>query len=211
LASEAEDAWETSIPVIGDPHHEIREDLKTRGWLDVFYNEDYGHLRDQSWANHPKGYFQPAVIAVDKTGRVLYRWRMIPKSSNINGAGARPESRYIWDRIQKAMSLTGDTELDEKPVMTEKDPPWIVMILLFLAHGWFIRPKAFPLSRDGSGGIPMAKKSMYRLGAFLVAWLLALIILPFSWVAIAALVWLVIITPGVLEIQGQFQTEKDQK
>jgi len=25
------------------------------------------------------------------------------------------------------------------------------------------------------------------------------------------LVWLVIITPGVLEIQGQFQTEKDQK
>jgi len=30
-------------------------------------------------------------------------------------------------------------------------------------------------------------------------------------VAIAALVWLVIITPGVLEIQGQFQTEKDQK
>jgi len=211
LASEAEKTWDMTIPIIGDPHHEVREDLKARGWLDVFYNEDYGHLRDQSWASHPKGYFQPAVIAVDKAGRILYRWRMIPKASNINGAGARPESQYVWSRIKKAMSSKGDAELDDNPTMTEKDPPWIAMIMLFLAHGWFVRPKAFPLSRDASeGGIPMAKKAMYRLLAFMVAWVLALVLLPFKWVGIAALVWLVIITPGVLEITGQFQTEKDQ-
>ncbi|MEM7018813.1 MAG: hypothetical protein AAF512_15915, partial [Pseudomonadota bacterium] len=81
LAAEAESAWEMSIPVVGDPHHEIREDLSKRGWLDVFFNTDYGHLRERNWASHPKGYYQPAVIAIHKSGRVLYRWRCVPKYS----------------------------------------------------------------------------------------------------------------------------------
>ena len=40
LASEAEREWETQFPIVGDPHHEIREETSERGWLDVFYNED---------------------------------------------------------------------------------------------------------------------------------------------------------------------------
>ena len=39
-AIEAEDAWNMTIPVVADPHHEIRRDLKDRGWIDVFYNSD---------------------------------------------------------------------------------------------------------------------------------------------------------------------------
>ena len=71
LASESESAWDKTIPVMGDPHHEIRKALSDRGWLNVFYNEDAGHLRERSWASHPNGYYQPAVLAVGKDARVL--------------------------------------------------------------------------------------------------------------------------------------------
>ena len=55
----------------------------------------------------------------------------------------------------------------------------------------------------------MVRKAAYRLGVFLLAWVMALIFLPFKWVGIAALVWLAIITPGVRELNAQFQTVKD--
>ena len=137
-----------TIPVIGDPHHEVREDLKARGWLDIFYNENTGHLRERSWANHPKGYFQPAVIAIDEKARVLYRWRAVPKMSNIGGAGARPDPRYTWDRIQAGMASTCDADLDVEPTLTEKDPPWLFSLWIHLANGWFIRPTSLSLDRE---------------------------------------------------------------
>ena len=31
LAEEAEEAWDLSFPIVGDPHHEIREQLHSRG------------------------------------------------------------------------------------------------------------------------------------------------------------------------------------
>lgn len=209
LASEAEDAWDMSIPVIGDPHHEIREDLKARGWLEIFYNEDYGHLRERSWASHPKGYFQPAVIAIDANARVLYRWRSVPKLSNIGGAGARPESRYTWDRIRAAMSSTGDANLDVDPIFTEKDPPWLLSLFIHMANGWFIRPRALSLARDGSGGFARVPAAMRRAYVFVAAWIVALLLLPAQWVAVAALVWVIAVTPGVIEIHRQFQNEPD--
>ncbi len=209
LASEAEDAWDISIPVIGDPHHEIREDLKARGWLEIFYNEDYGHLRERSWASHPKGYFQPAIIAIDENARVLYRWRLVPKLSNIAGAGARPESRYTWDRIRAAMSSTGDADLDVDPTLTEKDPPWLLSLLILTANGWFIRPRALPLARDGSGGFVGVPVAIRRAYVFVAAWIVALLLFPAQWVAVAALVWAIVVTPGVIEIHRQFQNEPD--
>ena len=90
-----------------------------------FYNEDTGHLRERSWANHPKGYFQPVVIAIEERARVLYRWRAVPKMSNIGGAGARPESRH---RIVSSGDGIGcDADLDVAPTLTEKDPPWLIV------------------------------------------------------------------------------------
>ena len=209
MASEAEDTWDISIPVIGDPHHEIREDLKARGWLEIFYNEDYGHLRERSWASHPKGYFQPAIIAIDENARVLYRWRSVPKLSNIAGAGARPESRYTWDCIRAAMSSIGDADLDVDPTLTEKDPPWLLSLLIHTANGWFIRPRALSLARDGSGGFARVPAAIRRAYIFLAAWILALLLFPAQWVAVAALVWVIAVTPGVIEIHRQFQNEPD--
>ena len=105
------------FPIIGDPHHEIRQQCKERGWLDVFHNEDYGHLRARVWASHPKGYYQPAVLTLHKTGQILYRWRCVPKFSNMSGAGARPEAIYTWDKIKDGMQQTGDAAIDQNPVM----------------------------------------------------------------------------------------------
>ncbi len=210
LAVEAESAWGISIPVIGDPHHEIREDLKSRGWLTIFYNTDYGHLRERDWVSHPKGYYQPAVIAIDKSRRVLYRWRCVPKYSNMSGAGARPDARYTWERVRSAMScVKRDVELDEEPLMGTKDLSWFKFLLIMIGHGWFLRPKAFPLRRDGCKDKVSPNKVMRRWWLFLILWAMALVALPVSWVGAAALIWTVSLLPGLYEIHRQFQNEQD--
>lgn len=209
LATEAEEEWETQFPIVGDPHHEIREACSERSWLDVFYNEDAGHLRERKWASHPKGYYQPAVVAVDKTGRILYRWRCVPKFSNMNGAGARPEAAYTWEKIKASLKDTEDAALDINPVMGSKEIGWFRFMLILTAHGWFIRPKAFPLAREGDKESASPASMMRRIYGFVALWLVLLLILPIKWFGIAVLAWLVVLTPGLIEIHRQFQHESD--
>ena len=209
LASEAEKAWDMSIPIIGDPHHEIRKDLKARGWIDIFYNEDSGHLRERDWTHHPDGYFQPAVIALAETSQILYRWRCVPKYSNMSGAGGRPEARYTWDLMREALISRKDAELDREPVMGAGDLSWFKFLVIMMAHGWFLRPRAFPLLRGGEKAGVTPTQAMRRAYLFLGAWLLALIVLPITWIAIAALIYVLAIIPGLVEIHRQFQNEPD--
>ncbi len=54
LASEAAQEWGIDFDAIGDPHHEVREICKERGWLELFYNEDAGHLTDRPWLVTPR-------------------------------------------------------------------------------------------------------------------------------------------------------------
>ena len=209
LATEAEEEWETQYPVIGDPHHEIRKACKERGWLDVFYNEDYGHLRERPWATHPKGFYQPAVLAVHKSGRVLYRWRDVPKYSTMSGAGARPEAPYTWKKIQAAMGSAEDAAPDKDPVLRGKNVSWFRFLLILTAHGWFLRPKAFPLSREGDPARVSPAVAMKRVYGFLALWLVLLFVLPIAWFGAAVAVWLALLTPGLIEIHRQFQNEPD--
>jgi len=209
LATEAEVEWGTQFPVIGDPHHEIRKVCKDRGYLEVFYNEDDGHLRERSWASHPKGYYQPAVLAVHKSGRVLYRWRCVPRFSNMSGAGGRPEADYTWDKIQLALDTTEDSAPDLTPEMGSETVSWPKFLLILTAHGWFLRPRAFPLAREGDKGLVSPAKMMKRVYGFVVFWVILLFVLPLAWVGLAALVWLAVLTPGLIEIHRQFQNEPD--
>ena len=209
LAVEAEDSWELTFPIIGDPHHEIREQCKNRGWLDVFYNQDYGHLRTRAWASHPKGYYQPGVLALHKSEQVLYRWRCVPKFSNMSGAGARPEAIYTWDQIKEGMQTKEDAALDQNPVMGAKDLSWFRFLLIMTAHGWFIRPRAFPLKRDGDKDRVSPSAVMSRVYGFLGLWVIMLVFLPLAWVGVAALAWAIAFTPGLIEIHRQFQNEPD--
>ena len=207
LAIEAEEDWGFGFAAIGDPHQEIRENCEASGWIDVYNNEDYGHLRNRPWACHPKGYYQPAVIALHRDGRILYRWRCIPNRNNMSGAGARPEARYTWNNIRNRLSKNGDSPYDDEPLLGAKDLSWFRFLLILIAHGWFIRPRAFPLARPEDPKRLSPNKMMPRVYFFILAWLGALLLLPLHWVAIAIFGWISILTPGLLEIHRQFQNE----
>ena len=210
LATEAEEDWETQFPVIGDPHHELREACKSRGWVDVFYNENFGHLRERPWATHPKGYYQPAVLAVHKSGRVLYRWRCVPSRKNMSGAGARPEALYTWEKIKAALNSSEDAPPDKDPVLGAKDVSWFRFMLIHAAHGWFLRPRSLPLRRDGDPQRARPTAVMRRVYGFVALWLILLVVLPIGWTALAALAWVALLTPGLIEIHRQFQNEPDR-
>jgi hypothetical protein len=209
LATEAQDDWEFGFPCIGDPHHEIREVLSEQGWIDVFYNEDYGHLRHRAWASHPKGYYQPAVIALTRDEQVLYRWRCVPKFSNMAGAGGRPEARYTWDKMQAGRTGSADAPPDRDPLLGSKEISWPYFLLIMLAHGWFLRPKVFPLGREEDSRSAKANKMMGRVFGFAAVWAAAFVLLPATWSIAAAAAWLIAMTPGVIEIHRQVQNEPD--
>jgi len=207
LAIEAEEDWKFGFTAVGDPHQEIRETCRARGWIDVYNNKDYGHLRHRPWARHPKGYYQPAVIALHRDGRILYRWRCIPNRNNMSGAGARPEARYTWNNIQSRLFKTGNSPHDDEPLLGAKDLSWFRFLVILLAHGWFIRPRAFPLARPGDPERVSPNKMMPRIYLFTLTWLAALALLPLHWVVIGFVSWIAILTPGLMEIHRQFQNE----
>jgi len=209
LAVEAEEAWNLNFPIIGDPHHEIRKVCAERGWLDLFYNENAGHLRNRKWTSHPKGYYQPGVLAVHKTGRVLYRWRCVPKYSNMAGAGSRPEAVYTLEEIRNNLEKAEDAPMDKNPKLPYEPQSWPRFLLGMTAHGWFLRPKVFPLMREGDTPSADPEKMMRRVWGFLAMWGVLLALLPTSWVGIAAAVWVAILTPGIIEIHRQFQNEPE--
>ena len=165
-------------------------------------------MRERPWASHPKGYYQPGVLALAKSGRVLYRWQCRPNRSNMSGAGARPEAMYTWQQIESRLDGVDsdeDAALDEQATLGANDLSWPHFLLILTAHGWFVRPKAFPLARPEDDARISPGKMMPRVYAFVAVWLAALVILPLSWVAVAFALWLVILTPGLIEIHRQFQ------
>ena len=209
LAVEAEEAWNLNFPIIGDPHHEIRKICAERGWLDLFYNENAGHLRNRKWTSHPKGYYQPGVLAVHRTGRVLYRWRCVPKYSNMAGAGSRPEAVYTLEEIRNNLEKAEDAPIDKNPKLPYEPQSWPRFLLGMTAHGWFLRPKVFPLMREGDTPSADPEKMMRRVWGFLAMWGVLLALLPTSWVGVAAALWVAILTPGIIEIHRQFQNEPE--
>lgn len=151
LVTEAQESWEIQFAGIGDPHHEIRDDCAQRGFVDVFCNTIPGEKNVRFWDAHPKGFFQPAVLSVHKSGRVLYRWRCVPKHSNMSGAGPRPEAAYTWDKIKAAMDSEHDADFDKNPVLGEKSKSWYRFLLILIVYGWFLTPRTFAMAREGGG------------------------------------------------------------
>ena len=128
----------------------------------------------------------------------------------MSGAGARPEAIYTWDRIKDGLKQPNDAALDQNPEMGAKDLSWFRFLLIMTAHGWFLRPKAFPLKRDGDKARISPAAMMPRVYGFLALWAILLVFLPLSWVGFAALAWAIAYTPGLIEIHRQFQNEPDE-
>lgn len=206
LATEAEQGWDFGFTSTGDPHHEILDTCRKRGWLNLFVNEPTLLQKARSWAAHPKGYFQPGVLALTKEGRVLYRWRCRPTRANVGGAIERPTPDYVWSQIQNRLDgPIEDAPLDHTAEMDTNPAPWPLFVSLLLAHGWFIRPKVFPLPREDEPKWVGPQKMFPRLIGFIALWIAAFAFLPTLWVGLALAAWAAFVWPGIAEVNREFQ------
>ena len=110
LSTRAAADWGLDFETVGDPHHEIADACRERGWVDLFVNQETEFLelsvaaQGADWqVTHPKGFFQPGVLAVRADGRVLYRWRGVPTHQNMGGATVRPTPEHVWSHIDAAL------------------------------------------------------------------------------------------------------------
>ncbi len=199
LAGRAATDWHLDFETVGDPHHEISGACRERGWIDLFVNERLEFLQASTgealdWApTHPKGYFQPGVLALSGDGRVLYRWRGVPTHKNMGGATERPTAEHVWTRIARALESganAADVPLDMDPALDSAGIPWPVFASLLIANGWFVSARGFKSARH----VAMAG---VRLLAFAGAWIAAFAWLPTLPVAAALAGWIAYIRPKV--------------
>jgi hypothetical protein len=210
LARNAQDDWETGLEHVGDPHQEIASACRERGWLSLFTN-DWGPDfigSGPAWVSHPKGYFQPGVLALRREGRVLYRWRCRPNRQNVGGAIARPTPSHVWGRIQASLREPADAPdvaPDSDPVLDSPPVPWPVFVALLFANGWFLRPIPFD-QRSGRDTVPQRqRKALLRIPLFVAAWIAAGLLLPIWVVVVAFAVWLAKVVPGIRLVNARFQ------
>ncbi|MFK7977891.1 MAG: hypothetical protein AB8C02_17300 [Halioglobus sp.] len=211
LADDAKENWELNFQTVGDPHHEISAACVERDWLQLIVNEKTDLFEKDPAANfsHPKGYFQPGVLAVDSKGRVLYRWRGIPTRSNMGGAMERPTATHVFEKMKEALAAgqsAGDAELDRDPVLDARGIPWPIFASVLTANGWFVRPKTFTHMPNGPSLKARFIRALLRIPIFLAGWGLAFMFLPTLFVGAALAVYAMWITPKIRYISDQFQT-----
>ena len=207
LSARAASEWQLDFETVGDPHQEISAACSERGWLDLFVNERLGFLQASAaaadWApTHPKGYFQPGVLALSAKGRVLYRWRGVPHRGNMGGAVERPTAEHVWTTVARALEPGADTQdaaLDSDPPLDSRGVPWPIFAALLIANGGFVKARGFKSpKRVINAGL--------RLLGFIGAWIAAFTWLPALPVAVVLAAWVVYITPKVRWVSGEFQS-----
>ena len=216
LASQAQEAWELPFESIGDPHHEISQACRERGLLDLFVNTETALMVNNadspdSRFSHPKGYFQPGVLALASNGRVLYRWRGRPTRKNMGGATERPTAAHVFEKLSGALAEASsasepmDAELDASPALDSRGIPWPLFVSVLVANGWFIKPRTFPFTPGGRSVGQRFIRAVLRIPIFIAAWAIALTQLPTLWVGLAFLAWAAWLTPKIRFINKQFQ------
>ena len=206
LSDRAAREWRLDFDTVGDPHHEISGACRERGWLDLFVNERLGFLRASASAadwtvSHPKGYFQPGVLALSAGGRVLYRWRGVPSHRNMGGATERPTVEHVWTTVACALATGADAPdapLDPDPPLDSRGVPWPIFASLLIANGWFLNPRGFKSPKR-------VVFAAVRLLGFFAAWIVAFAWLPALPVLAALIAWAAYITPKVRWVGKEFQ------
>jgi len=195
LADQANAHWELNFDNIGDPHQEIPRVCDERGWLTLYASKgDTTFLqRGADWTvEHPKGFFQPGVLALDNGQRILYRWRSIPSDKNLNGTVARPTPEHVWRRVEEALGPGGpisDAALDENPEIDAPPPPRWLFIAALVANAWFLGVKSFVYSPGAESTPKRFAKAFRRWPFFIALWIVAFVFLPTIWVGVAAVGW----------------------
>ena len=96
-------------------------------------------------------------------------------------------------------------ELDESPEFALTDVSWFMFLSIMLAHGWFIRPKAFPLARKGDKRSARPSRMGRRIALFVAAWAVAFVLFPVGWVVSSLVLWGALVWPGIATVNRQFQ------
>ena len=209
LADDAHENWELAFESIGDPHQEIADACAERGWLRIFVNPSVRLLeRVGPWVSHPKGYFQPGVLALTREGRVLYRWRGRPTRSNAGGALMRPTADHVWASIRERLgagSAAADAPHDDAPTLDSQPIPWLLFVTLLTANGWFVSPRGFDQRGRSDSVAGRVRRAALRIPFFVAAWIAAFVFLPSIWVLAALGVWMAAISPRILFIHREFQ------
>ncbi len=211
LAKNAQDDWDTGIQHVGDPHQEIAQACRDRGWLSLFIKDwdGDGIGPTASWRSNPKGYYQPGVIVLSREGRILYRWRCRPTRQNTGGATQRPTPEHVWKSVQAALAEgpgAPDAAPDADPTLDWGANLWPFFVLMLLANGWFLRPQVFD-HRGGEFDVPKRlRRAMRRLAIFVAGWAVAAWLLPWWVVALAFAAWLAMVYPGIRAIHEGFQS-----
>lgn len=210
LAARARQDWDLPFECIGDPHHEIADAARERGWLDLRIQEAGEFLaRDTAWdVTHPKGHFQPGVLVLNSDGHLLYRWRSVPSRKNAGGAAGRPTATYVWGEVRHALARQSgeDAALDEAPMLDSRPVIFPLFAALLMANGWFMRPRPFTYQGDGKNPMQRIPMVMLRLLLFVSLWAGAFAFLPTIWVSVALLLYLPIAARGVRRVYASFQT-----
>ncbi len=214
LADQARGHWELSFETVGDPHQEISQVCSERGWLTLYAQDNLEFLqRGAAWkVEHPKGFFQPGVLALTQRSRVLYRWRSVPSAANLNGTVCRPTARYVSEKLEQAL-LAGadaaDAGHDDHPAIDQKPIPTPLFVAAILANGWFLRVKSFAYS---PGAPPIQIRfgiAAFRFAVFVLAWGVAAVCLPLLPVLLAFAVWAAWIARDARRILGQLREHRE--
>jgi hypothetical protein len=215
LADEAHEHWNLDFENVGDPHQEISRTCNERGWLTLYANR--GNLeflqRGANWKiEHPKGYFQPGVLAVTQKHRILYRWRSVPSAENLNGTLARPTATHAWGEIKRALEAgdaAKDAALDDDPIIDRPPPPFPLFLAALIANGWFVRVKSLVYSP----GIELSQSRFAKIIArwllFLVFWVTALVLLPIPLVGLAFVSWVFWITRDIRKTMRELDVQQE--
>ncbi|MEM8768966.1 MAG: hypothetical protein AAGE43_16080 [Pseudomonadota bacterium] len=215
LADQAHEHWGLNFENVGDPHQEIARTCSERGWLTLYANRgDLEFLqRGANWKlEHPKGYFQPGVLAVTSDKRLLYRWRSIPSAENMQGTLARPTADYVWNAIEGALAADtaiGDAALDDDPVVDSTPAPWPLFVAALLANGWFLGVKSMVYSPGLDLGPTRMPRIMGRWLLFAAFWVSAFLLLPAPLVGVALVAWFVWVMRDMRQVMGKARLTKE--
>lgn len=205
LALNAQQEWETGFDHVGDPHHEILAECNERGWLSLFIWQHLPNFRPEisRSLSHPKGVFQPGVLAFTREGRVLYRWRSRPNSQDVGGAICRVTAAHVWDSLQAELAKPSgapDAPLDDAAKLDSGSVPQFLFLTFLFASGWFLKPNFFIMEARNYPLKKIAKQlrtAKLRVVIFAAGWIAAFAFLP-TWIPALTLVgWIAIIAPQI--------------